>query len=40
MSVFIIAEAGVNHNGDLETSMQLVDASFISNCYFCNEADL
>ena len=27
MSVFIIAEAGVNHNGRLETAMQLVDAA-------------
>ncbi|OAI06605.1 N-acetylneuraminate synthase [Methylomonas methanica] len=27
MSVFIIAEAGVNHNGSLQTAMQLVDAA-------------
>lgn len=27
MSVFIIAEAGVNHNGDLETACQLVDVA-------------
>jgi len=27
MSVFIIAEAGVNHNGNLETARQLVDAA-------------
>lgn len=27
MSVFIIAEAGVNHNGDLETARQLIDAA-------------
>ncbi|MFI3155455.1 MAG: N-acetylneuraminate synthase [Methylococcaceae bacterium] len=27
MSVFIIAEAGVNHNGNLETAYQLVDAA-------------
>lgn len=27
MGVFIIAEAGVNHNGDMETACQLVDAA-------------
>lgn len=27
MGVFIIAEAGVNHNGDLDTARQLVDAA-------------
>ena len=27
MSVFIIAEAGVNHNGDLELAYQLIDAA-------------
>lgn len=27
MSVFIIAEAGVNHNGDLDTARRLVDAA-------------
>ena len=25
MSVFIIAEAGVNHNGDLNVAMKLID---------------
>ena len=25
--VFIIAEAGVNHNGDLETALRLVDVA-------------
>ncbi|MEY4719094.1 MAG: hypothetical protein RL563_1712, partial [Pseudomonadota bacterium] len=27
MSIFIIAEAGVNHNGNLETALQLVDVA-------------
>jgi len=27
MSVFIIAEAGVNHNGDVETAKKLIDAA-------------
>ena len=27
MSVFIIAEAGVNHNGDIETAFRLIDAA-------------
>ena len=27
MSVFVIAEAGVNHNGDLETAFKLIDAA-------------
>lgn len=27
MSVYIIAEAGVNHNGSLDTAMQLIDAA-------------
>ena len=26
MSVFIIAEAGVNHNGDIELAKKLIDA--------------
>lgn len=29
-SVFIIAEAGVNHNGDLETAKRLVDAAVVA----------
>jgi N-acetylneuraminate synthase len=32
MTVFIIAEAGVNHNGSLETAMGLVDAAFNAGC--------
>ncbi|MEQ1530171.1 MAG: N-acetylneuraminate synthase family protein, partial [Methylococcales bacterium] len=27
MGVFIIAEAGVNHNGDFDTACQLIDAA-------------
>jgi N-acetylneuraminate synthase len=30
MSIFIIAEAGVNHNGSLETAMQLVDVAVVA----------
>lgn len=30
MSVFIIAEAGVNHNGDLEIARQLIDAAVVA----------
>ncbi|HEY9062155.1 MAG TPA: N-acetylneuraminate synthase [Pseudobacteroides sp.] len=32
MSVFIIAEAGVNHNGSLNTAIQLVDAAVDARC--------
>jgi N-acetylneuraminate synthase len=32
MTVFIIAEAGVNHNGSLETAMGLVDAASNAGC--------
>ncbi len=30
--LFIIAEAGVNHNGDVETALRLVDAAIESGC--------
>ena len=30
--LFIIAEAGVNHNGDVETALRLVDAAIDSGC--------
>lgn len=30
--LFIIAEAGVNHNGDLDTALRLVDAAIDSGC--------
>ena len=30
MNVFIIAEAGVNHNGDIELAKQLIDAAVLA----------
>jgi len=32
MSIFIIAEAGVNHNGDIKTAKRLIDAAKEANC--------
>jgi N-acetylneuraminate synthase len=32
MSVYIIAEAGVNHNGDMELAKKLIDAAKDANC--------
>ncbi len=30
--VFIIAEIGINHNGDLEVAKQLIDAAKVAGC--------
>ena len=30
--VFVVAEVGINHNGDLETALKLVDAAAESGC--------
>ena len=32
MSVFIIAEAGVNHNGDIELAKQLISVAAEAGC--------
>ena len=32
MSVFIIAEIGINHNGDIEIAKKLIDVAVISGC--------
>ena len=34
MSVKIIAEIGINHNGDIEIAKQLIDVAVISGCDF------
>ena len=30
--VFVIAEIGINHNGDLETAKRLIDAAAVAGC--------
>ena len=30
--VFIVAEIGINHNGDLDLAKRLIDAAFVANC--------
>ena len=32
MSVFIIAEVGINHNGDLNIAKKLIDTAVIAGC--------
>ncbi len=32
MSVFIIAELGINHNGDLQTAKKLIDVAVLAGC--------
>ena len=32
MSVFIIAEIGINHNGDLNLAKKLIDVAVIAGC--------
>ena len=32
--VFIAAEIGINHNGDIELAKRLIDAAIISGCDF------
>ena len=32
MSVYIIAEAGVNHNGNIHTALQMIDAAKACGC--------
>ncbi len=32
MSVFIVAEIGINHNGDLKLAKQLIDAAVVAGC--------
>ena len=29
---FIVAEIGINHNGEVETAMRLIDAAVFSGC--------
>ena len=32
MKVFITAEIGINHNGDMETAKKLIDAAAVAGC--------
>lgn len=32
MSVFIIAEIGINHNGDMAIAKKLIDAAVVDGC--------
>lgn len=32
MSVFITAEIGINHNGDLQLAKRLIDAAVVAGC--------
>ena len=32
MSIFIVAEIGINHNGDLSICKELIDASVVAGC--------
>ena len=32
MSIYIVAEVGINHNGDLSICKELIDAAVVANC--------
>ncbi len=32
MSIFVIAEIGINHNGDINTAKKLIDVAKVAGC--------